>query len=133
MTGSSEAECAQRALVLVVEDDTLIRRLIGIQLSGLPVDVVEAASGAAALAACARRVPALALVDMGLPDIDGAELCAEIRRRYPGTPVCIVSGASGASDRRLAADAGCAAYLIKPFAAKELQLLVTRLLASSAS
>jgi two-component system KDP operon response regulator KdpE len=133
MTGSSEAEGAQRALVLVVEDDTLIRRLIGIQLSGLPVDVVEAASGAAALAACARRVPALALVDMGLPDIDGAELCAEIRRRYPGTPVCIVSGASGASDRRLAADAGCAAYLIKPFAAKELQLLVTRLLASSAS
>jgi two-component system KDP operon response regulator KdpE len=133
MTGSSEAEGAQRALVLVVEDDTLIRRLIGIQLSGLPVDVVEAASGAAALAACARRVPALALVDMGLPDIDGAELCAEIRRRYPGTLVCIVSGASGASDRRLAADAGCAAYLIKPFAAKELQLLVTRLLASSAS
>ncbi len=133
MTGSSEAEGAQRALVLVVEDDTLIRRLIGIQLSGLPVDVVEAASGAAALAACARRVPALALVDMGLPDIDGAELCAEIRRRYPGTPVCIVSGASGASDRRLAADAGCAAYLIKPFAAKELQSLVTRLLASSAS
>jgi len=133
MTGSSEAEGAQRALVLVVEDNPLIRRLIGIQLSGSPVDVVEAASGASALAACARRVPALALVDMGLPDMNGAELCAEIRRRYPGTPVCIVSGASGASDRRLAADAGCAAYLVKPFAAKELQSLVTRLLASSAS
>lgn len=133
MTDSSEARGAERALVLVVEDDPMIRKLIGIQLAGLPVDVVEAASGAAALAACARRVPALALVDMGLPDINGAGLCTEIRQRYPGTPVCIVSGASGATDRRLAADAGCAAYLIKPFAAKELQSLVTRLLDSSES
>ena len=132
MTGSSEAKGAERALVLVVEDDPLIRKLIGIQLTGLPVDVVVAASGAAALAACASRVPALVLADMGLPDMNGAGLCAEIRQRYPGTPVCIVSGASGATDRRLAADAGCSGYLVKPFAAKELQSLVTRLLAVSA-
>ena len=133
MTDSGKAGDAQRALVLVVEDDPLIRKLIGIQLTGLPVDVIEAASGAAALAACASRVPALVLADMGLPDINGAELCTEIRRCYPGTPVCIVSGASGATDRRLAADAGCAGYLVKPFAAKELQSLVTRLLGSSES
>lgn len=133
MTDSSEARGGERALVLVVEDDPLIRKLIGIQLTGLPVDVVEAASGAAALAACARRIPALVLADMGLPDMNGAGLCAEIRQRYPGTPVCIVSGASAGTDRRLAADAGCSGYLVKPFAAKELQSLVTRLLVSSES
>ena len=81
----------------------------------------------------AERAPALVLADMGLPDMNGAVLCSEIRQRYPGTPVCIVSGASGAADRRLAADAGCSGYLVKPFAATELKALVTRLLASSES
>ncbi|MEY4598838.1 MAG: hypothetical protein RLZZ445_1635 [Pseudomonadota bacterium] len=132
MTGSSEANGAERSLVLVVEDDPLVRRLVGIQLTELPLDIVEVASGAAALAACARRAPSLVLADMGLPDMNGAGLCAEIRQRYPGTPVCIVSGATGATDRRLAADAGCSGYLVKPFAAEELKLLVIRLLAASA-
>ena len=115
--------------VLVVEDDMLVRKVIALQLLDLPVDIFEASNAADALAICARRPPALALVDMGLPDMSGAQLCAEIRRLYPGTPVCVISGATGAADLRQAAEAGCSEYLVKPFAAQDLKALVNRMLA----
>jgi len=132
MTETDASGNAAQVSVLVVEDDMLVRKLIALQLLDLPIDVFEASNAADALAICARRAPALALVDMGLPDMSGAELCAEIRRLYPGTPVCIVSGATGAADQREAAQAGCAEYLVKPFAAQDLKALVTRMLAKPA-
>jgi two-component system response regulator FlrC len=132
MTETDAPDNAARVSVLVVEDDMLVRKLIALQLLDLPIDVFEASNAADALAICARRAPALALVDMGLPDMSGAELCAEIRRLYPGTRVCIVSGATGAADQREAAQAGCAEYLVKPFAAQDLKALVTRMLAKPA-
>jgi len=128
MTETVEPGSGSVARVLVVEDDMLIRKVIALQLIDLPIDIFEAANAADALAICARRAPALALVDMGLPDMNGAQLCAEIRRLYPGTPVCMISGATGAADLREAAEAGCSEYLVKPFAAKELKDLVTRFL-----
>jgi len=128
MTDTGEAGKHVNARVLVVEDDMLVRKVIALQLINLPVDIVEAANGADALAICARGAPALALVDMGLPDMSGAKLCAEIRRLYPGTPVCVISGATGAADLREAAQAGCAEYLVKPFAAQDLKNLVYRML-----
>jgi two-component system response regulator FlrC len=127
-SGSTRNSNAQVS-VLVGEDDMLVRKVIALQLVDLPIDIYEASNAADALAICARRTPALALVDMGLPDMSGAQLCAEIRRLYPGTPVCMISGATGAADLRQAAEAGCSEYLVKPFAAKELKELVTRFLA----
>ena len=132
MTDSPNSAIPPRVAVLVVEDDPVIRKLIKVHLSGFQVDVFEAGSAQAALAACRSQPPGLVLLDMGLPDRSGVELCLEITSLYPATRVCVVSGAIGLKDRERAFQAGCSAYLLKPFGAQELKTLVAPLLAELA-
>jgi two-component system KDP operon response regulator KdpE len=132
MTDSPNSAIPPRVAVLVVEDDPVIRKLIKVHLSGFQVDVFEAGSAQAALAACRSQPPGLVLLDMGLPDRSGVELCLEITSLYPATRVCVVSGAIGPKDRERAFQAGCSAYLLKPFGAQELKTLVAPLLAELA-
>ena len=112
----------------------------------MPISVAAAASGALpglfppvavngrwyVDGALKKTLHATVLLDMGLPDMNGVELCLEITSLYPATRVCVVSGAIGPKDRDRAFQAGCAAYLLKPFGAKELKTLVAPLLAELA-
>jgi DNA-binding response OmpR family regulator len=129
MADFQKSDTAARTAVLVVEDDPVIRKLIKIQLSGFQLDVFEAATAHAALDACRAQTPALVFLDIGLPDGSGVDVCSEIKRLYPNTVVCMISGVVGREGREKSFGAGCSAYLLKPFGSSEFNTLVTKLLA----
>jgi two-component system response regulator PrrA len=112
------------ARVLLVEDDEAVRRAVarGLELHGLTV--CEVADAEDALARVARRLPDLMVVDVGLPDMSGIGLCAELRDRHVDVPILILSARDGVGDRIAGLQAGADDYLVKPF---ELDELVARL------
>ena len=112
------ADAAQR--ILVVEDDVAIARGVAIALNdaGYVVEVVGAASGA--LEAATQRPPTLVILDLGLPDGDGIDVCSALRTIAPGTRIVIVTARVDEADVVRGLDAGADDYLIKPFRLTEL-------------
>lgn len=105
---------SDRPVVLCVEDDPAQRVFLAEHLDAAGYHVVTAADGAAAAAALLDTVPHVILLDLGLPDIDGVELCRRVVE-WPGSPVIVVS-AERLEDRMVAAlDAGARDYVTKPF------------------
>ena len=76
-------------------------------------------SGQAALAAIAREVPDVVVLDLGLPDIDGIEVCRLIREEQ-ATPIMVLSARGAEADKVRALDAGADDYVTKPFGPEEL-------------
>ena len=113
--------------LLVVEDDLDVARLICRSLGefGFACDV--AASGRAALDAVRTRTPELTIVDLGLPDMDGLALIAEMQRLHP-CAVLILTGRAGVADRVLGLELGADDYLVKPFEPRELVARVRSIL-----
>ena len=106
-------------LVLVVDDEPAILRAVGAALSARHHRVVTAADGRTALEMAAGEAPDVVVLDLGLPDLDGAEVCARIRA-WSSVPIIVLS-ADGADDRKVAAlDAGADDYVTKPFSTPEL-------------
>jgi two-component system, OmpR family, KDP operon response regulator KdpE len=66
--------------VLVVDDEQAIRRFLRIGLEAEGYDVVDAETGKAAIAMAATHVPELVILDLGLPDLDGAQVLAQLRQ-----------------------------------------------------
>jgi two-component system KDP operon response regulator KdpE len=106
-------------LVLVVEDDVAMARLLDTVLTGAGYRVFEVASGREALLQAAGRTPDLVLLDLGLPDGDGVEVVRRLRE-WTRTPIIVVSARGREQDKVDALDAGADDYLTKPFAAGEL-------------
>ena len=106
--------------VLVVEDDPDVAELLSRALreAGWAVDLV--ARGQAALAHLAITEYDIAVMDIGLPDMDGLEVCRRLRARGGKTPVLILTAFGGIADRVRGLDAGADDYLAKPFAIEEL-------------
>jgi CheY-like chemotaxis protein len=106
----------RRSLVLVVEDEPETRKLLRKYLEKLGLEVLEAASGRAALALLETHLPALVCLDLMLPEISGYDVCERIRAnpRLQGVPVLVISARSQPPDRALAEEVGATAYLIKP-------------------
>lgn len=105
--------------VLLVEDD---RSVAGGVLDGLAAAAIEAdhvETGAAALAALAADPPDLVLLDLGLPDMDGTDVCREIRRTAT-TPIIVLSARDEEIDRVIALEIGADDYVVKPFGMREL-------------
>lgn len=113
--------------VLVIEDDPDIRTLIADALRGVGLDVVPAVDGAQALRTALARTPAAIVLDITLPDFDGAQFVARWRERRPETtdiPIVIVSARS---DRREVASLVGATHVFgKPFEVEELVSKVKR-------
>ena len=107
------------ALVLVVDDEIHIRRLLSATLARAGYRVEEASNGKDALAAAARFHPALVLLDLGLPDRDGLELVQALKRNG-ATAVVVVSARESTEDKVAALDLGADDYLTKPFDTEEL-------------
>jgi CheY-like chemotaxis protein len=120
------AETTRRRRVLLVEDNSDISDLIQMQLQMWGHDVSVAADGPAGLAAAVSLRPDVALVDVGLPGMDGYELAARIRREMPGAPIRLVAmtGYGGPEDRARGAAAGFDAHLVKPVDPRELRELL---------
>jgi DNA-binding response OmpR family regulator len=123
------------AQVLVVEDDEMIRDVITANLIRAGHHVLEAGSGNEAIAEVSGREPSpeIAVLDIGLPDIDGFSLAGALRR-LPGLgalPVIFLSGRVGEDDIAAGRALGCT-YLTKPFIAATLLGAIDRDLASTA-
>jgi two-component system, OmpR family, KDP operon response regulator KdpE len=106
-------------LVLVVEDEPEMRRLLRHTLRAHGFEVVEAATAREALAHAASRNPDLVLLDLGLPDMDGLEVTRALRRNRR-TPIIVVSARGQERDKVAALDLGADDYLTKPFGTGEL-------------
>jgi two-component system, OmpR family, KDP operon response regulator KdpE len=105
--------------VLVVDDEPQIVRALAINLRARKYEVHTAATGADALVAAARHPPDVVLLDLGLPDMDGAEVIEGLRG-WMNAPIIVLSGRTGGSDKVAALDAGADDYVTKPFGMDEL-------------
>ena len=115
------------APILVVDDDPKIVRLVRMYLEREGFRVVEAADGRSALAAIALDAPALVVLDLMLPEIDGLAVIRAVRRTDP-TPILVLSARGTTADRIAGLAEGADDYLPKPFSPAELVLRVRRIL-----
>ena len=109
-----------RGLVLVVEDDPAIADLVGRYLRRDGFGVHAEADGAAALAAVRRLRPVAVVLDVGLPSMDGVEVCRTLRDSGDWTPVLFVTARDDEVDRVLGLELGADDYVTKPFSPREL-------------
>jgi two-component system catabolic regulation response regulator CreB len=106
--------------ILLVEDEPAIADTVVYALSTDGFVPHWAASGEAALAAAAAGDFALAIVDIGLPDINGFELFRRLQAAHPGLPVIFLTARSGEIDRVVGLELGADDYVAKPFSPREL-------------
>jgi two-component system KDP operon response regulator KdpE len=107
------------ARILVIEDEPEIRRFLRASLSANNMNVLEAATGQDGLRQAASQPPDVVLLDLGLPDISGFDVIAQIRA-WSGVPIIILSARGQEADKIAALDAGADDYLTKPFGIGEL-------------
>ena len=105
--------------VLVIDDEGSILRALRINLTARKYEVVTAADGASGLAAMARVCPDVLILDLGLPDMDGADVIKGVRGQT-STPIIVLSAAGQESTKVAALDAGADDYITKPFGMDEL-------------
>jgi two-component system OmpR family response regulator len=115
---ASRAESSPQ--VLVVEDDSDLRRVLRDALSEEGFGVEVTSTGREALGLAARRKPDVLVVDIGLPDADGRDLCQAMRAQGIESPVLFLTALDAVSDRISGFSAGGDDYLTKPFALGEL-------------
>jgi len=105
--------------ILIIDDEVQILRLLEITLSSNGFKVSEAVTGKDGLIAAATHHPALIILDLGLPDIDGIEILKKIREWYQ-KPIIILSVKNSEDDIINALDNGANDFLTKPFRTGEL-------------
>lgn len=105
--------------VLIVDDEPPIRKLLRMGLHTQGYEVLEATNGKTALAMLSER-PDLIILDLGLPDIDGHQLLADIRARADAVPVVVLSSRDDEAGKVRALDLGADDYVTKPFGMEEL-------------
>lgn len=108
------------ALILVIDDEPQIHRFLAPALTAAGYRVARADNGAAALREAAAHPPQLILLDLGLPDGDGLDLIARLRR-FSQAPILVVSARERVAEKIHALDAGADDYVEKPFDLGELQ------------
>jgi two-component system KDP operon response regulator KdpE len=108
-----------RARILLVDDEVAIQRAVGPLLRARGYELDVAGTGAEALRAFADRPPDLIILDLGLPDIEGTEVCRRIRAES-AVPIVVLSARGAESDKVNALDLGADDYVTKPFGPEEL-------------
>ena len=116
---------AARTKILLVDDDEALRKSLGEQLRlHEEFGIVEAETGAEALEAARSEYFDAILLDVGLPDIDGREVCRLLRRNGVKSPIIMLTAAKTDADTILGLDSGANDYVPKPF---RLSVLLARL------
>jgi two-component system KDP operon response regulator KdpE len=105
--------------ILLVDDEVSIQRATAPLLRARGYGVIVAGSGRDALEAFERERPDLVILDLGLPDMDGSEVCRRIRQRAD-TPIVVLSARGAEKDKVAALDQGADDYVTKPFGPEEL-------------
>ena len=109
--------------VLVVDDEPQIRRVVRNALEGIAGRVLEASSAREGLDLAASARPSLVILDLGLPDLDGLEVCRDLRA-FSSVPLIVLSARHSDQDKAALLDAGADDYVTKPFSTLELQARV---------
>lgn len=110
---------SRAAEILLVDDELSIQKAMAPLLRSRGYSVTIAATGRDAIESVARDRPDLVILDLGLPDIDGVEVCRRIRARAD-MPIVILSARGGEADKVAALDQGADDYVTKPFGPEEL-------------
>jgi len=110
---------ATRGTILVVEDEPEIRRFLRSSLGSEGYRVVESATGRRGAIDAGSHKPDLAIIDLGLPDMDGVEIIRRIRE-WSGMPILVLSARTHERSKIEALDAGADDYVTKPFGIGEL-------------
>jgi len=105
--------------ILIVDDEPNILGTLAPLLRAHGYEVFTAMDGRAAMDAVERERPELIILDLGLPDIDGVDLCRDIRASS-GSPIVVLSARGAEGDKVRALDVGADDYVTKPFGAEEL-------------
>ncbi len=111
------------ATILLIEDETPIRKFLRVTLDAQGYKLVEADTAKLGLLEAAQAQPDVILLDLGLPDGDGVELTRRIRE-FSSIPVIVISARDREADKVSALDAGADDYLTKPFGVAELMARV---------
>jgi len=110
-------------VVLVVDDEPQIRRVVRNVLAADDLRVLEAATGQEAIDLAAAQRPALIVLDLGLPDTTGIDVCREIRG-WSSVPIIVLSARHSDQEKVALLDAGADDYMTKPFSPGELHARV---------
>src|SRR5919199_2389186 len=113
--------------VLVIDDEPQIRRVVRNVLSTDEVRVVEAATASEGVDLAAAERPALIVLDLGLPDAAGLDVCREIRK-WSSAPILVLSARHSDQEKVALLDAGADDYMTKPFSTLEFQARIRAVL-----
>ncbi len=117
--------------VLLADDDPALRRLIGATLGSEDFDLLQAVDGEEALSIAREKHPALVLLDVNMPRLDGFEVCRQLKadQSTAGIRVVMLTARGADVDRLQAREAGADEYFVKPFSPIQLLNKVYALLA----
>jgi two-component system, OmpR family, KDP operon response regulator KdpE len=110
---------AQSSVILVVDDERDVRCALAMCLAPLPVRIVEAATACEAVEATHAERPDLIVLDLGLPDGSGLDVCIEVRR-FTTAPILVLSARHAEAEKVALLNAGADDYVSKPFSVREL-------------
>lgn len=113
--------------ILIADDDAHIREVIGYALDKAEMDVVSASNGAEVVALFVKVKPDLIVLDIGMPELDGLDVCLEIRKTSD-VPILFLSARDEEIDRVLGLEIGGDDYVTKPFSPRELVARVKAIL-----
>jgi two-component system KDP operon response regulator KdpE len=109
----------EKEIILIIDDELQIRRLLEITLTANEYGVTEASNGKEGLVAAATQHPALIILDLGLPDVDGQQVLLKLREWY-AKPIIVLSVRNSEDEIITALDHGANDYITKPFKSGEL-------------
>ena len=119
-------------VILVIDDEPQIRRVVRNGLADVARRVSEAGTAAEGLDLAAAEQPALIILDLGLPDRDGHDVCRDLRS-FTSVPIIVLSARHSDREKEKLLDAGADDYVTKPFSTLELKARVRAQLRRSAS
>ncbi len=129
----TESSATTAKLILVVDDDPTVTEALRIRLESSNYRVICAHGGAAAYWAAMKQKPNIITLDIGMPELDGADLLKKLKS-HPATreiPVIVLTGNTDQSTKKEFLKLGSAAYLTKPFRSSDLLLEIENILASA--
>jgi DNA-binding response OmpR family regulator len=119
---------SERGLIMVIEDEPAIADVIRLNLAKAGYGVHLERDGTTGLAAIRALRPAAVILDIGLPGLDGIEVCRQLRSENDWTPVLFVTARDDEVDRIVGLELGADDYVTKPFSPRELVARVTSVL-----
>ena len=109
--------------ILIIDDEPQIRRVLRNSLADIARRVAEAGTAAEGVDLAAAEQPSLILLDLGLPDRDGVEVCRDLRS-FTSVPIIVLSARHSDREKEKLLDAGADDYVTKPFSTLELKARV---------